>query len=132
MNARKKILLVDDNDDSLDLLEVYLYNDYEIHTAQNGFEGLKTAQALRPDLIITDIMMPVMDGIRFFNELRKRDENRLTPVIVFTSFAETTTMASLRNVGFSEVMAKPFDREILVNIVSKLLEPEKSESPSEK
>lgn len=121
MSMRKKILLVDDNDDSLDLLELYLYNQYDIVTAPNGFEALRTAYRESPDLIITDIMMPVMDGIRFFNELRKRDGTRAIPVIAFTSFAETATISSLRNVGFSEVMAKPFDRDIMVETVNRLL-----------
>lgn len=121
MTGRKKILLIDDNDDMLDLLEVFLYNDYELETAQNGFDGLKVAGEETPDLIITDIMMPVMDGIRFFNELRKRDKVAAIPVIAVTSFVEKMTVKSLLNIGFAGVVAKPFKREDIIETVQNTL-----------
>ena len=74
MNNTLKVLLVDDNHDTLDLLELFLFKDFEVLTAMNGFEGLKRAEEEIPDLIITDIMMPVMDGIRFLTTLAKRNE----------------------------------------------------------
>jgi CheY-like chemotaxis protein len=118
MNRRPRILLIDDNDNTLDLLEVYLFHDYEIITAENGFEGLKAAQERQPDLIITDIMMPVMDGIAFFNELRRRPETAHIPVLAVTAFAEPTTVKSLRNVGFAGVVPKPFKRDNVLATVS--------------
>ena len=122
MNGRPLLLLVDDNDDTLDLLEVYLYGDYDIVTAQNGFEGLKAAERDQPALIVTDIMMPVMDGIRFFNELRRRETTAHIPVIAATSFVEQITVKSLNNMGFSSVIFKPFQRETIVSAVAKALE----------
>jgi CheY-like chemotaxis protein len=129
MSQRKRILIVDDNDDSLDVLEVLLYNEYEIQTAHNGFEALKETERLIPDLIITDIMMPVMDGIRLFNELRKREPTRMVPIIAFTSFSETASLASLRNLGFNEVLAKPFDNEILLETVTAVLQSRQGQPP---
>jgi CheY-like chemotaxis protein len=119
--TQKRILLIDDNDDMLDLLELFLYNDYELLTAQNGFEGLKVAEEEQPDLIITDIMMPVMDGIRFFNELRKREATAAMPVVAITSFVEQMTIKSLLNVGFAGVVAKPFERDKIVETVTGIL-----------
>ncbi len=117
MNPRRKILLIDDNDNTLDLLEVFLYDAYDLVTAENGFEGLKVAENEQPDLILTDIMMPVMDGIAFFNELRRRKQTAHIPVIAITSFAEQTTVKSLLNVGFCGVVAKPFRRDDILDKV---------------
>ncbi len=118
MTKRPRVLLIDDNDNTLDLLEVFLFHDYEILTAENGFEGLKVAEEQQPDLIITDIMMPVMDGIAFFNELRRRPKTEGMPVLAVTAFAEPTTVKSLRNVGFAGVVPKPFQRDNVRAIVA--------------
>ena len=120
MSEKAKILLVDDNYDILDLLEVFLFGHYEIVTAQNGFEGLNMAEEMRPDIIITDIMMPVMDGIKFLNMLRKKPETALIPVVAITSFAKKMNVKSLMNMGFSGVVAKPFNREAILEVLAAL------------
>jgi CheY-like chemotaxis protein len=117
MKKRKRIILVDDDHGILDLLEVYLYEDYEITTALNGFEGLKKADELLPDFIITDIMMPVMDGIKFLNTLRKRQETANIPVIAVTSFNKMMNEKSLLNLGFSGVIFKPLKREAVLEAI---------------
>ncbi len=114
---QQKILLVDDNHDTLDLLEMFLYKDFEIITALNGFEGLKKAEDEIPDLIITDIMMPVMDGIRFFNHLRKNERICHVPVIAVTSFIRKITRNSLLNMGFNGVVSKPLNKEVIFEAV---------------
>jgi CheY-like chemotaxis protein len=117
----QKILLVDDSHDELDLLEMYLYHEYEIVTAMNGFEALKTAEQEKPDLIITDIMMPVMDGIRFFNSLKKQSTTANIPVIAVTSFARKITRKSLINMGFNGVLAKPLEKELVLETIQAIL-----------
>lgn len=130
MSNRAKLLLIDDNDNTLDLLEVFLFGDYDLVTAENGFEGLKVAEREQPDLIVTDIMMPVMDGIAFFNELRRREPTAHIPVVAVTSFAENTTVKSLLNVGFAGVVAKPFHRDEIVNTIAEQLSgPENTSGP---
>jgi CheY-like chemotaxis protein len=120
MSEKTKILLVDDNHDILDLLEVYLFGRYEIVTALNGFEGLKLAEELQPDIIVTDIMMPVMDGIKFLNMLRKKPETISIPVVAITSFAKKLNVKSLMNMGFGGVVAKPFDRDAILSVLAGL------------
>lgn len=121
MNNHPKILLVDDNHDTLDLMEMYLYKEFEISTAMNGFEGLKRAEEELPDLIITDIMMPVMDGIRFFNNLKKIEKTSNIPVIAITSFVRKITKKSLINMGFNGVVSKPLVRQTVVDTVKKAI-----------
>jgi CheY-like chemotaxis protein len=119
--TKKKILIVDDSHDILDLLEVFLFGHYDCVTALNGFEGLKTARDLVPDLIITDIMMPVMDGIKFFNSLRQDPKMAAIPVIAITSFVKKTNVKSLVSMGFSAVLTKPFSKDAIAGAVEKTL-----------
>ncbi|MDR2728279.1 MAG: response regulator [Chitinispirillales bacterium] len=118
---KKTILLVDDNQDTLDILEIFLYKDYEIITALNGFEGLKKAENEAPDLIMTDITMPVMDGIRFFNQINKNESAKQTPVIAVTSFDHDITTNSLLSMGFCAVVSKPFEKQTIIAAVSSAL-----------
>lgn len=117
----KKILLVDDNHDILDLLEMYLYKEYDVITAMNGFEGLKKTEEELPDLVITDIMMPVMDGIRFFNKLKRQEKTRDIPVIAITSFVKKITRRSLLNIGFNGVLSKPLEYQVVMDTVHKAI-----------
>jgi len=117
----KTILLVDDNQDTLDILEIFLYKEYGIITAPNGFEGLKKAEDEAPDLIMTDITMPVMDGIRFFNQINKNESVKRIPVIAITSFDHDITKNSLLNMGFCAVISKPFDKKTIKTAVSNAL-----------
>jgi len=117
----KKILLIDDDHNVLDLLELFLYREYEVVTALNGFEGLSKAEKEPPDLITTDIAMPVMDGIQFFNRAAKSEHVRGVPIIAVTSFAENVNTKSLLNMGFRGVIPKPIDREIVVKAVANAL-----------
>jgi len=125
------ILLIDDNHDTLDLLEVFLFKEFEIATALNGFEGMRMAEELLPDLIITDIMMPVMDGIRFFNQLRRQEKMNSIPVIAMTSFLKKMTRKSLLNMGFNDIIAKPIERQTVIDAVTNILGPQKKLHNSE-
>ncbi len=120
-SAKKKVLIVDDNHDILDLLEVFLFGKYDIVTALNGFEGLKTAREMVPDLIITDIMMPVMDGIKLLNSLRQDPKMAGVSVIAITSFIKKSNAKSLLSMGFSTVITKPFTRDSILGAVEKTL-----------
>ena len=121
VNTPPRVLLIDDNHDTLDLLEMFLYKEFEILTALNGFDGLKRAEEELPDLIITDIMMPVMDGIRFFNSLKRQDKTNHIPVIAITSFVKKITRKSLLNMGFNGVVSKPLDKQTVIDTVHKVI-----------
>lgn len=122
MNTPPKILIIDDSHDTLDILEIMLYKEFEILTSLNGFDGLKKAEEESPDLIITDIMMPVMDGIRFYNNIKKQSKTSAIPVIAITSFLKKITKRSLLNIGFDAVVSKPFERKAIIEAVTKALQ----------
>ena len=96
--------------------------EYEVITAHNGFDGINSAQEESPDCIITDIMMPVMNGIRFFNNLKKNDKVAHIPVIAVTSFIKKMNTKSLMNIGFSDVISKPLKLNTVINKVQKVME----------
>ena len=119
---KKKILIVDDSDDTLDLMEALLYKYFDVITAHNGFDGLHRAQEDAPDCIITDIMMPVMDGIKFYNNLKKDDKISHIPVMAITSFIKKMTTKSLLSIGFIDVISKPLKLDIILKKVQKVME----------
>jgi CheY-like chemotaxis protein len=123
MSPLPKVLIVDDDHDTLDLLELFLYKQYEIIPAMNGFEALSKIESDHPQLIMTDIKMPVMDGIRFFNSLRKHSSTRSLPVIALTSFTMEYNQKSLTNIGFNGVLTKPPDGQKVIEMVRELLQP---------
>ena len=81
----KQILIVEDNSDVASFIGSQLGKDYEIHFAQNGKEGLDMARSLIPDLIISDVMMPMMDGLEFCRLLRADELVCHIPVIMVTA-----------------------------------------------
>src|SRR6266850_4719027 len=84
--ARKKILIVEDEDEMRELIAAKLEKSgYEIFQAQNGAEGLIVAEKVIPDLILADVLMPVMDGLEFFKQLRAKPFGKETPFIVITA-----------------------------------------------
>lgn len=124
MSAPPVILIVDDDHDTLDLLELFLYKSYDIATAMNGFEALAKIESLHPVLIMTDIKMPVMDGIRFLSNLRKHASGRTIPVIAVTSFTKDHSVKSLSALGFKGVIAKPPDGPTVMDTVARILQPQ--------
>lgn len=81
-----KILAIDDDQFSLDALEQMISHKFEVHKDTDPRNGLKKAELISPDLILLDYMMPSMDGIEFFNEIRKNPKTKHIPVIYVTSY----------------------------------------------
>ncbi len=122
MTSLPKILIVDDDHDTLDLLEIYLYRKYDIITAINGFMGLTRAEEILPALVMTDISMPVMDGIGFFNGMRRNMKTQKIPVIAITSFGREHTAKSLLSMGFCGVINKPPESAAVIELVERIMQ----------
>jgi len=84
MEGVKKILVVDDNVAFGQLLQCALEDDFSVTTAADGFEGVRAAGLLRPDLILMDVMMPNVSGIEMVRMLQEEDELKDIPVIILT------------------------------------------------
>ncbi len=80
-------------------------------TAKNGAEGLSAYRECKPDIIITDIQMPVMDGFAMVREIRKLDDEKSTPIFVMTAFEQLDYLKSSINLGAFEYVVKPVDAD---------------------
>lgn len=108
------VLLVDDEPPILDLLEMSLSLDgHEISRALNGGEGLRLAEERRPDLIILDTMMPVMDGLEVARRIRQDDALRAIPIIMLTAKSQETDVWRGWQSGVDSYLTKPVDLNVL-------------------
>ncbi len=111
------VLIVDDEPDARDLITRYLVKEgFHVETAANGAEGLNQARALRPDIIILDVLMPDMDGWAVLAELRADPELAGIPVIMATVVDDKARGFAL---GASEYIIKPLDSKRLISVLRK-------------
>lgn len=116
-----KILVVDDEISTVDMLQTLLSaNGYQVSTAENGKAGLEAAREEKPDLILLDVMMPVMDGFTVSGLLFQDPVMRLIPVIILSAMERPrNSLDLLPNIRL--YMTKPFDAEILLQNIETLL-----------
>jgi len=118
---KETILIVEDNPAIQESLKEILSNDYSILQAYNGEEGLKIASEDFPDLIISDIMMPVMDGIEFVKNLKLNTFTSHIPIIILTARTTVENKMEGLETGADDYITKPFDEELLKARISNLL-----------
>lgn len=118
----KKILLIEDNDhireNTAEILEL---SNYQVFGAENGKTGVKLALKENPDLIICDIMMPVLDGFGVLHMLQKNPATRNTPFIFLTAKTERTDLRKGMELGADDYITKPFTGTELLNAVESRL-----------
>ncbi|MES2679483.1 MAG: response regulator [Bacteroidota bacterium] len=114
----KTILVIEDNEDVREnTAEILEYANYKVFQAENGKVGIELAQAIKPDLIICDIMMPVLDGYGVIHLLNKNPETAAIPFIFLTAKSERTDMRRGMEMGADDYISKPFDDIELLNAV---------------
>ncbi|MBB4191579.1 two-component system chemotaxis response regulator CheY [Rhizobium aethiopicum] len=116
------ILTVDDSASIRLTTKVTLTNaGYSVTEAVNGAEGLMAAKGSSFDLIVTDLNMPVMDGLTMIEELRKLPAQTGVPIVFLTTESDADLKARAKAAGATGWLTKPFDPESLVKIVKKVL-----------
>ena len=120
--ARQTVLVIEDNTDMRHYLCELLRKQYRVLEAENGEEGLKTAVEQVPDLVLSDVMMPVMDGFTCCAELRKRKETAHIPVLMLTAKAEDRDSVEASRRGADDYLCKPFNPEVLLAKIACLLD----------
>ena len=117
----QKILVVEDNPDLRIFLANNLANDYRVEMAPDGVDGLELARQWNPDLIVSDIMMPRMDGYEFTRQIRMDPSLSRTPVILATAKSGGEAVAEGLEVGANDYLAKPFEiRELKARVAAQL------------
>ena len=117
----KKILVVEDVDFNRDLLVQLLEDDYEVIEAVNGQEGVEFAGRERPDLILMDLSLPVMDGWEATRQLKANDNFRSIPVIALTAHAMKGDEEKALAAGCDDYLVKPLDEDELIAKIQKYL-----------
>jgi DNA-binding response OmpR family regulator len=119
--AGKRIFLVEDSPSIAEMVKDELTEaGYEVFWAKNGFEALRDLDEVRPDLILTDIMMPKVDGLELCGAMQNRSETQSIPFILFSSRFDEDTVKRGREIGAKFFIAKPFKMETLLAAVRKV------------
>jgi CheY-like chemotaxis protein len=118
------ILAVDDSALILEMLKDYLSEGgrYKVVAATNGEEGMRVLEQIKPDVIISDIIMPVMDGWKFCESIRKNPDTTSIPFLFLTGEKDVPKRIRGLKLGADDYLTKPFSRDELVSRVSRMLE----------
>jgi len=119
-----KLLYVEDNDDNVYMLKMRLelLGDFEVVTAENGERGCEMAVTERPDIILMDLEMPIVDGWEATRRLKSNPETRDIPVIAFSAHALAGEREKALAAGCDEFETKPIEFERLVATIRRICE----------
>jgi two-component system cell cycle response regulator len=121
-STQAKILVVDDEPDCVSTIQCRLeWCRYDVVTAANGQEGLEKAASEKPDLILLDTNMPVMNGHQMLQRLRRDPALKHTPVIMVTVLCEPQDVSKASSLGVEDYVAKPFNITELLNKIEEVL-----------
>jgi two-component system, cell cycle response regulator DivK len=114
----KRVLIVEDQEDNRAILRDLLSKSgFDLIEATNGEEGVALAQSQRPDLILMDVQLPIIDGYEATRRIKSKAELRSIPIIAVTSYALSGDEAKARAAGCDAYVAKPFSpRQLLAKI----------------
>jgi EAL domain-containing protein (putative c-di-GMP-specific phosphodiesterase class I)/CheY-like chemotaxis protein len=127
----KKILVVDDDEDILLIVQTMLTNGgYSVSLARNGKEAIDQSIALRPDLIVLDVMMPHLSGWEVCATLKNLAETTSTPVVMLTVKSEIKDLITGMQVGADDYLTKPFTKRDLLGTIQRLLDGRESVKPA--
>jgi DNA-binding response OmpR family regulator len=117
---QKRVLVVDDDENIRETVAQALDMDgYQVITATNGAEALEQVRLGRPDAVVLDLMMPVMDGWGVLEACQREELCAKTPVLVMSAYRKLVEVAP--ELGASAYMTKPFDLDVLLGAVERLL-----------
>lgn len=122
MENTHKILVVDDENDILEFIQYNLKKEgYEVHLAHNGQEAIEVGKKVKPDLILLDVMMPVMDGIEACKQIKADSQFAKTFVVFLTARAEEYSEIAGFNAGADDYISKPIKPRVLLSRINAIL-----------
>lgn len=119
------VLIVEDNKDLCNMLRLQLEDKFNIYTANDGVEGLKKVHLYHPDMVVTDQMMPNMDGMEMLQRIRKDFQISHIPVIILTAKGNDEAKTKAISAGANAYITKPFSKDYLVARMEQLLKERK-------
>ncbi len=124
-DSKPSVLIVDDSADVREYLKSLLENSYQVFEAANGTEGINSAIEISPDLILSDVMMPSMDGFEFCEKIKSDWHTSDIPVILLTAKASLESKLEGLEIGADDYLTKPFESRELFIRIKNLLEQRK-------
>lgn len=122
INNVKKILIIDDDRGTRFLLrQTFEQDDYNVTEAENGEEGLQFFKDYRPDIILIDAMMPIIDGITLCSKIRELPEGKYVPILMVTSLDDDKIIEMAYNAGATDFVTKPIQFAILRQRIKRIL-----------
>lgn len=118
---KKTILIVDDTEWNRELLVQLLEEDYDILQAVDGADGVRMTEENKPDLILMDLGMPVMDGWEATRKIKANNALKHIPVIAVTSHAMVGDEIDARKAGCDDYLSKPIDDEALIQKIKRFI-----------
>jgi CheY-like chemotaxis protein len=121
---RLYVLVVDDNEDARDIAKIGLEHEGAVvYIAPSAPEAMLMMSTVRPDVIVTDITMPPMDGYEFLAELKRSAVWRDIPVIAITGFGDIHKERNVRAAGFADFLLKPIDPSSMAAAIARVIPP---------
>lgn len=121
MQPEKTILIMDDDLTMQTVLEIALREaGYQVVLANDGQEGIRKLMSVQPDLVISDIMMPQMDGVETFQRIKEQLQDNGIPIFIMTALTRKPWFADLEAEG-AVIIQKPFDIDQLLSLVQDML-----------
>jgi two-component system, cell cycle response regulator DivK len=117
----KKILIVEDVDFNRDLLTQLLEDEFEVIAAMDGQAGIAAAEKERPDLILMDLSLPIIDGWEATRQLKAHADLKSIPIIALTAHAMRGDEAKARASGCDDFLTKPIDETLLFQMLNRYL-----------
>lgn len=118
---KHRVLIIEDNPDTRRFLEVMLAKEFEVASAENGVIGIEQARTLVPDLIILDVMLPVLSGFDTCSMLKKDDRTKHIPIIFLSAKNTVNDITQGLTMGADDYLPKPFDyKELKARISARL------------
>ncbi|NQU44128.1 response regulator [bacterium] len=123
MSEKIRILVADDEEDIKIVLKMYLETvGYDVITAYDGLDTMERVKEEKPDLVLLDIMMPVIDGIEVLRQMKADEETRHIPVVMLTAASRSEMLAKAMKAGAVDYIAKPFEPEQVQEAIDKALQ----------
>lgn len=117
-----KILVVDDELDILEIIRHALNKEgFEVHIAANGFQALEQTRKIKPDLILMDVMMPVMDGMEACRQLKEDNDTKNIPIVFLTARSEEFAELAGFEAGADDYISKPIRPRVLMSRLKAIL-----------
>ena len=118
----RTVLIVEDSDDARYFMRLALEQlGYLVVEAENGAVALEIAERERPDIILMDLSLPIMDGLAATEKIRSSDKLRGIPIVAVTAHQETDFRAGAKAAGFDAYVTKPIDMDFLSDLIKGLL-----------